>query len=373
MDDTVTKEIHELGPLGAILAQEDVEDIYVLGPHQVIVGRSDGGRERVEVDFGSAEALQHLIGRVLEREGKQLSQALPFADGRLADGSRLHVATAPSADPWPQLVIRRHRHLFSDGQDRLEALIRLGTITPQLALLLRYAIRAGASILVAGATAAGKSTFISALGSEMDPLCPVVCIEDTRELDFPGLNISSLVAIPATSAGEHTISQRFLVHQALRKSPRWIVLGEARGAEAWDFAQAGNTGHGILASVHANSARDAVERYKDICMEAGENMEERVVLRSVLRAFRIIVYIERCPRSKRRVVRHVVDLTSNITEGNIPVLQDLFVFEDGQLRCTKCRPYPRLTSLLEEAGLDYMDIVQGRKIPQAWFAAEPTS
>jgi pilus assembly protein CpaF len=178
----------------------------------------------------------------------------------------------------------------------------------------------------------------------------VVCIEDTRELDFPGKNVNYLVTRPPTPEGEGAVTQRYLVQQSLRKRPDWIVLGEARGAEAWDFAQAGNTGHAILGSVHANSARDGIERYRDLCLEAGENLREHVVLRGVVRAFRLVVYVEMDARLRQRVVRSITEVTGNVTEGNVPVLQDLFFWDDGQLRWAGSRPYPLLEKLLEAGG-----------------------
>ena len=227
-------------------------------------------------------------------------------------------------------------------------------------------------ILVTGATAAGKTTIINALAGELDPLDAVVCIEDTRELDFPGRNVSYLVTRPPSPEGEGAqsmqISQRYLAQQALRKRPDWIVLGEARGAEAWDFAQAGNTGHAIMGSVHANSARDAVDRYRDLCLEAGENLRENVVLRGVVRAFRLVVYVEMDGRLRRRVVKHIAEVTGNVTEQNVPVLQDLFSFSEDEerLACTGARPYPLLGKLLERDGCSYEEIIRGEGIPATW-------
>jgi pilus assembly protein CpaF len=309
----------------------------------------------------------NLVRRALAQDGKQVSFAHPFANARLRDGSRLHVSIYPCAEPWPQLVIRRHRRLYTAGEDRLARLIDLGTFTPQAALLLRAAVEARVPILITGATAAGKTTVINALGGELDPLDSVVCIEDTRELEFSGRNVSYLITRPPSPEGEGAITQRYLVQQSLRKRPDWIVLGEARGAEAWDFAQAGNTGHAIMGSVHANSARDAVERYRDLCLEAGENLRENVVLRGVVRSFRLVIYVELDARLKRRVVKQITEVTGNVTEANAPVLQDLFAWEDGELRCTGSRPYPSLGKMLDRTGCDYDQVVRREGIPTTWL------
>jgi pilus assembly protein CpaF len=362
----VLDEILGLGPLETLLADEHLEDIYILGPHEVVVVTADGQRRSVGLDFGDRERLMNLARRALAQDGKRVDFARPFADARLRDGSRFHISIYPCAEPWPQIVIRRHRKLFSPGEDRLARLIGLGTLSPQAALLLRTAVKAHVSILVTGATAAGKTTAINALAGELDPLDAVVCIEDTRELDFPGRNVNYLVTRPPTPEGEGAVTQRYLVQQSLRKRPDWIVLGEARGAEAWDFAQAGNTGHAILGSVHANSARDGIERYRDLCLEAGENLREHVVLRGVVRAFRLVVYVEMDTRLRRRVVRTITEVTGNVTEGNVPVLQDLFFWDDGQLRWAGSRPYPLLEKLLEMGG-GYDQAVRSEGIPPNWM------
>jgi pilus assembly protein CpaF len=366
--DRVVDEILGLGVLETLLADEAIEDIYIIGTDTVQVVTADGERREADIGFTDRGRLMVLIRRALAQDDKSVNYAQPFADGRLRDGSRIHVAIHPCADPWPQVVIRRHRKLFEAGEDRLARLIAVGTLTPQAALLLRLAMQAGASVLMTGATAAGKTTAINALASEIDPAAAVVCIEDTRELDFPGANVSYLTTRLPSVEGEGAITQGYLVQQALRKRPDWIVLGEARGGEAWAFAQAGNTGHSILGSVHANSTRDAIERYRDLCLEAGENLRENVVLRGVVRAFRLVVYLELDWRLRRRTVKSISDVTGNVSEEQIPIMQELFEWKDGQLVCTGSRPYPRLQQLLDRVG-GYEQVLKREEIPPAWAKA----
>ena len=354
--------------LEEVLAKEEVEEIYILGPDRVLITLADGRQERVQVNLGDEAELVALAKYLLGPSGKALGPHAPFADGTVMERYRVHVSLAPSAEPSPQIVIRHHRRIFQANEDRLFKLIQLGTLTSRAALLMRYAMRAEVSVLVVGSTAAGKTTFLCALGAELPRLTPVICVEEGRELDLPGENVSHLLTSPPTMDAPR-VTQRFLVQQALRKRPSWIILGEARGEEAWDFAQAGNTGHAIMGSVHANSCRDALERYRDLSMTAGPNMEERVVLASVLRAFRLVIHLQQDRRGGARTVRRIVDVTGNLAEGHIPVLQDLFVREGGSLRCTKSRPYPRLKLLLDRAGLDYEDVIHARGIPDAWRLA----
>ena len=366
----ILDEILGLGPLEVLLAHDDVEDIYILGPHKVMVVTSDGDRRSVGIDFGTRERVMSLARRALARDGKRADFVQPFADCRLRDGSRMHVSIHPCAEPWPQIVIRKHRQIFDPGEDRLARLIQLGTLTPRAAALLRAAIHSRVSVLVAGATAAGKTTLINALAGEIDPRLAVVCIEDIRELDFPGVNVSYLVTRHATLEGTGAVSQRYLVQQALRKRGDWIVLGEARGEEAWDFAQAGNTGHAILGSVHANSAVDAIERYRDLCLQAAENLRDDVAMRVVSRAFRLAVFVEHDALLGRRVVRQICEVTGGLGPDGIPVITELFRWEPDGLRCTQERPSDLLAGLLRRGGARYSEILDGSGIPDHWVEEE---
>ncbi|TET49226.1 MAG: CpaF family protein [Anaerolineales bacterium] len=366
--DSVIDEILGLGVLETLLSDDAIEDIYIIGTDTVQVVTADGERRTADIEFQDRGRLMVLVRRALAQDDKSVNYAQPFADGRLRDGSRIHVSIHPCADPWPQVVIRRHRKLFEPGEDRLARLIEMGTLTPQAALLLRLAVQAGASVLMTGATAAGKTTAINALAGELDAATAVVCIEDTRELNFPGANVSYLTTRLPSVEGEGAITQGYLVQQALRKRPDWIVLGEARGAEAWHFAQAGNTGHSILGSVHANSTRDAIERYRDLCLEAGENLRENVVLRGVVRAFRLVVYLELDWQLRRRTVKSIADVTGGVSEEQIAVMQELFEWKGGQLVCTPKRPYPRLQELLDRVG-GYDQVLKGENIPPEWAKA----
>jgi len=362
----ILDEILGLGPLEELLAHEDVEDIYILGPHKVMVVTSTGERQPVPIDFGTRDRVMSLARRALARDGKRADFVQPFADCRLRDGSRMHVSIHPCAEPWPQIVIRKHRQLFDPGEDRLGRLIQLGTLTPRAAALLRAAIHGQVSILVAGATAAGKTTIINALAGEIEAELAVVAIEDIRELDFPGINVSYLVTRHASPEGKGAVTQRYLVQQALRKRGDWIVLGEARGEEAWDFAQAGNTGHAILGSVHANSAVDAVERYRDLCLQAAQNLRGDVAMRVVSRAFRLVVFLEHDAVLGRRVVRQVCEVNGELDEQGVPILRDLFSWEHDRLRCTQEQPSDTVHNLLRRGGIGYSAVLDGSAIRADW-------
>ena len=367
----ILDDVMGLGPIDTLLGYDAVEDIYIQGPHDVVVVMANGRRQRIDIDFGTEERLLNLAQRALAFDNKRVDYRTPFVDGRMRDGSRIHVGISPCAEPSPQIVIRRHRHLFGPAEDRMGRLIEFGTLTAHSAMLLRMVIRAGASLLVVGSTGSGKTTLLNALGAEVDPLRAVVCIEDTRELDLPGDNVAYMVTRPAGPDGKDAVTQGFLVQQSLRKRADWIILGEARGPEAWDFARAGNTGHAVLGSVHANGAREGVERYRDLCLEAGENIRETVALRNVVRAFRVIVHIEFNAQLRRRVVKAITEPTGAITDQGIPIMQDLFCWDDDRqlLACAGTRPYPMLDDHFKSAGFSYEAMLRGDGIPRNWIRA----
>jgi len=343
-----------LGPLEPLLEDETIEDIYINGPNEVIV-TGEGGVEVRAVDFGTPEMLMEILNRALAATGRRLDFQSPTVDAQLSDGSRLHAAIAPIAEPWPLVTIRRHRLVATTMED----LIRLETVTPEAARFLEAAVKSYCSILVCGATASGKTNTINCLSSYFDPMEAKLVIEDTRELQLKGHNVRYLVTRPPSVEGRGEITQADLVKQALRMRPRRIVFGEVRGAEAWDMCNAGNTGHdGLIAGVHANNPRDAVERIATLARRGVQNVPEEIILREVVRAFMLVVHQEFDHATGRRHVREIAEITGNV-EGLNAVIQPIFRWEGEGLRWSGNRPYPRLQEQLVKGGYDYDALFEG--------------
>ena len=212
---------------------------------------------------------------------------------------------------------------------------------------------------MSGATATGKTNTINCLSSFFDPTEPKLVIEDTRELQLKGQNVRYLVTRPPSVEGTGEITQAQLGKAALRMRPRRIIFGEVRDAEAWDMVNMGNTGHdGLIAGVHANSPRDAVDRLVNLCRRAVDNIPEEVIVREVVRAIMLVVHLRFDPNTNKRHVVDIAEISGNM-EGITPAMQSLFKWEDGQLRYQGGRAQKRLHQRLQTYGFDVDELFSG--------------
>jgi pilus assembly protein CpaF len=291
LDDLVA-EVDGLGPLQALFADPEISEIMVNGPHRVFVERR-GRLERVDCDLG-AGAIVRITERVIAPLGLRLDRASPMVDARLADGSRLHAVLPPLAPDGPCVTIRRFAA-------RSVGLADFDLDDPAIGLL-ETMVRGGWSIVVAGATSAGKTTFANALARAIDATERIVTIEETAELQLGQPHVVRLEARPANAEGAGAVSVRELVRAALRMRPDRLVVGEVRGAEAFDMLQALNTGHdGSLCTVHANSPGDALARLETLVLLAGVQLPLPAVRAQIASAVDAIVQVARGANGARSV------------------------------------------------------------------------
>ncbi len=210
--------------------------------------------------------LLRIIDKIVSRVGRRIDESSPMVDARLPDGSRINAIIPPSAIDGPLLSIRR----FSVNPLQIKDLIGLSTLTDEMAQLLDAMVRAKLNILISGGTGSGKTTLLNILSGFIPADERVVTIEDAAELQLHQPHVLRLETRPANIEGRGEITQRALVKNALRMRPDRIILGEVRGAEALDMLQAMNTGHeGSLATIHANTPRDALTRLENMIGMAG--------------------------------------------------------------------------------------------------------
>lgn len=286
-----------LGPLEDLLADPTVEEVMVNGPHQVYVER--GGRiEAVDAVFADEEELRNAIERILAPLGRRIDELSPMVDARLADGSRVNAVIPPLAIDGPALSIRR----FGVSRPGPRELVELGTLSePQLELL-EEVVAARRSVLVSGGTGSGKTTMLNALSSFIAPDERVVTIEDAAELRLQRHHVVRLESRPVGVEGRGEVTIRDLLRNALRMRPDRVVIGEVRGAEALDLVTALNTGHrGALATVHANSPRDALTRLETLALMAGLGLPHDAIAAQVRRGIDLVVQLERKPDGARRL------------------------------------------------------------------------
>jgi pilus assembly protein CpaF len=338
--DELVAEVDGLGPLQSLLADPAVNEIMVNGPNVVFVER-DGHLEPVEREI-DAGAIVRVIERVIAPLGLRLDRASPMVDARLPDGSRLHAVLPPLAPDGPCLTIRRFGA-------RTVALADFGLDDASVAFL-ETMVRAGWNIVVSGATSAGKTTCANALVQTADPAERVVTIEETAELHLDQPNVVRLEARPANAEGAGAVSVRELVRASLRMRPDRLVVGEVRGAEAFDMLQALNTGHdGSVSTVHANSPTDALARLETLVLLAGIPLPLSAVRAQVASAVDAIVQVAR-GRDGARCVVAVVEVPA-AAGAEMPRPRSLLVREGGPLVAIEppTRPARRIGFDLEEA------------------------
>lgn len=280
-----------LGVLHELFEDPAITEIMANGPGPVWVER-DGRLEPsgVEVD---AAALDLVIERIVAPLGRRLDRSSPLVDGRLADGSRVHVAIPPVALDGPCLTVRRFG----------VRTVALGDVAtdPQVGCL-EQAVVDRANIVVSGATSTGKTTLLNTLAGLIPRHQRVVTIEDAAELRLPLPNVARLEARPPMIDGPPPVTIRELVRNALRMRPDRLIVGEVRGAEALDMVQALNTGHaGSMSTVHANSAADALRRLASMVAMAGDGLPVAMASDLVAAAIDLVVHVERRPDGRRSV------------------------------------------------------------------------
>jgi pilus assembly protein CpaF len=292
LTDRVVARIQGLGPLAPLLADPEVSEVMVNGPGPVWVER-DGRLSRTGVVV-DASTINHLVERVVAPLGLRADRTAPLVDARLGDGSRVNVALPPLAVDGPYVTIRRFR-------PRQVTLAEVAP--PEVEALLVAAVTGRANLVVAGGSGAGKTTLLNALGGHVPDGQRIVTVEDVAELALPGDHVVRLEARPANAEAVGAVSIRDLVRNALRMRPDRLVVGEVRGAESLDLVQAMNTGHaGSMATCHANSPPDAVERLATLALMGEMALPLAAVRDQFLSAVDLVVQVGRDLSGRRGVV-----------------------------------------------------------------------
>ena len=294
VDDVVERvaaRVHGLGQLEPLLADPSVSEVMINGPGPVWIERG-GSVSRSQVSLDRA-AVDLVVERIVSPLGRRVDQLTPCVDGRLPDGSRVHVAVPPVAVDGPYVTIRRFV-LPDVSLDRF-------TGFPVVALLEELVDR-GANVVVSGGTGAGKTTLLNALAGRISPHHRVITIEDAAELQLEHPHVVRLEARPESREGGGAVTIRDLVRNALRMRPDRVVVGEVRGPEALDLLHALNTGHaGCLSTLHANGPVDALRRLAALAAAADERLGVEAVRDHVASAIDAIVHVSRVTGGVRRI------------------------------------------------------------------------
>jgi len=335
----VRNEIRGLGPLEPLLSDPSIGDIIVNGSSKVYVERR-GKLERIGVRFRDDEHLMSIIQRIVGPIGRRVDEANPFVDARLPDGSRVNIVIPPVALDGPMVSIRKFSKSALTGAD----LVRGGSASQAMVDFLAQAVVSRLNILVVGGTGSGKTTLLNMLSSYIPHTERLVTIEDAAELQLQQDHVVRLETRPANPEGKGEVDARDLVKNALRMRPERIILGEVRGAEAVDMLQAMSTGHdGSLATMHANSTRDALARLEMLLGFGGLDADSKLKQRYIAGSIQVIVQVMRHNDGQRRITS-IMELTG--LEGNTYSLNELFHFAEepplsgrGHFETVSRRPY----------------------------------
>jgi len=308
-----------LGPIEPLLADPTVSDILINGSQQIYVERH-GKIELTNVTFSDDGHLMKIIDKIVSRVGRRVDESSPMVDARLPDGSRVNAIIPPLALDGPVVSIRR----FAAVPLTMEKLIGFKALTPEMGELLAGLARAKVNILISGGTGSGKTTLLNILTANIPADERIVTIEDAAELQLQQPHVVRLETRPPNIEGKGEVSQRALVRNALRMRPDRIILGETRGAEAFDVLQAMNTGHeGSMTTVHANTPRDALGRMENMIGMSDANLPPKVARAQIASAIGLIVQASRLTDGKRKIIS-IQEITG--MEGEMITMQEIFAF-----------------------------------------------
>lgn len=322
--DQVFSAIRGFGLLDTIINDDTVTEVMINGPNDIFIEKS-GKLKKLNERFESEEKLQDTIQRIVALAGREVNQANPIVDTRLPDGSRVNVVLPPISLQGPIVTIRK----FSKEPMTVEKLIQYGSITPEIADVLKLLVRAKYNIFICGGTGSGKTTFLNAISNFIPSDERVITIEDSAELQIANVdNLVSLETRNANTAGVGAIEIRDLIKSALRMRPDRIVVGEVRGAEALDMLQAMNTGHdGSLSTGHANSTKDMLSRLETMVLTGAEGLPLDAVRQQIASAVDLIVHLSRL-RDRSRKTMEITEVV-NYQKGEIQ-LNPLYIFEEDE-------------------------------------------
>lgn len=348
------------GPLGRLLEREDVEEIFIEGD-QLTFLEAGGALRAAQEPTTEAESRQ-VIEQLLSTTDRRLDASNPIAQARILGGTARLTAVIPPVSDRLSATIRR----YALRRQTFDSLIALGSLTPAAAALLEAAMAASGSVVISGPPGAGKTSFLSALIASVPAEHCIRCCEEVRELHVPLLHGSYYEARAPSLDGTGEVSLRDLVKAILAMRPDLIVVGEVRGAEAFELTRAVNAGCGMAGTIHANSAPDALHALVNAALMAGENVPEPVVRRVFSSSIDLVVHLDRGPRPDGSgMVRETMEI-----RALVPALHDDFSTEPIFARERLGAPLIWTGALPPEPLTDRLERVLPHRVSLATFLGE---
>ncbi|OIN99816.1 MAG: type II secretion system protein E [Elusimicrobia bacterium CG1_02_56_21] len=317
-------EILGLGPLEELMRDPTVTEIMVNAFDKVYVEKA-GKLVLTKYKFRSNDQIMQVMKRIVAPLGRRIDESVPLVDARLKDGSRVNGIIPPLAVSGPTLTIRRFSAKpFTDAE-----LVKKGSVSQTAVDFLKACVKLRKDIIISGGTGTGKTTFLNMLSSYIPEDERIVTIEDTAELRLQQDHWVSLESRPPNIEGKGEVSIRDLVKNCLRMRPDRIIVGEVRSSEALDMLQAMNTGHeGSLATIHANTPRDALTRMEAMCLMAGADLPIWALREMIASAVHMIVQLTRFSDGTRKITA-ITEITGR--EENQITIHDIFKYHQTGL------------------------------------------
>jgi len=318
--DDICNDVLGYGPLEPLLARDDIADIMVNGAETVYIEVA-GKIQRTGIRFRDNHQLFNICQRIVSQVGRRVDDSSPICDARLPDGSRVNVIVPPLSLDGPTLTIRKFRR----DKLTLDQLVGYGTITREGAEILKVIGRSRVNTVISGGTGSGKTTLLNMLTRFIEDSERVITCEDAAELQLQQPHVVRLETRPPNLEGEGQVTMRDLVRNCLRMRPERIIVGEVRGAEAFDLLQAMNTGHdGSMGTLHANNPREALARLESMITMGGYSLPSRTIREMICASVDVIIQTARLRDGSRRIT-HVTEVMG--LEGDVIITQDLFIYE----------------------------------------------
>ena len=339
------------GPLQRYLDDPTVEEVWINDPSRVFVARS--GKHELTSTILTAAQVQELVERMLKSSGRRVDISQPFVDAMLTDGHRLHVVLEGISRGFSAVNIRK----FVVRASRVSDLVGLGSLSEHAARFLEACVVAGLNIVVSGGTQTGKTTALNSLAAAIPGRERVISVEEVFELRFSHPDWVALQTRQQGLEGTGEIRLRDLVKESLRMRPSRIIVGEVRAEECLDLLLALNAGLPGMASLHANSAREALVKMCTLPLLAGENISPRFVVPTVASSVDLVVHLGIDAQGVRRV-HEIVGVPGRV-ENDVIETEPIFERRDGRL--VRAQGMPPRREHFARAGIELAELLRAER------------
>ena len=341
-------------PIWELLQDESVTEVMINSADEIWVEKK-GKVEKTQARFPDEDSLRAAANNIAQSVDRRIDDENPRLDARLPNGYRLHAVIPPCSRKGTTMAIRK----FSKVQFTFQDLIRLGSLSVDMAQFIDVSVKLGKNMLVSGGTGSGKTTLLSMICNRIPKGQRIIVIEDSSELQIEYEHVVFFETRMANEEGVGAVSIEDLLKSSLRLRPDRIIVGEVRGGEALDLIQAMNTGHkGCFGTVHANTAQSALVRLQALAQGADSKLSEKALTQQIGSAVDLIVQTSRYQDGVRRIASITEVLGKDERENYIT--KDIYFLSKLQKK-----PDGSFQGMAEPTGIlpSYMSEIEDNKLP----------